>query len=437
MNPTTIDRISQMLVQWQKGQPLAEDSERVLQEKQNLLWSYNSNHLEGNTLTYGETELLLIHGKTNGMHPVRDVDEMRAHHVAVKMIREWAKESREITESDIRDLNKILLKEPFMKEAVTADGQPARKRIIPGDYKLAPNHVKTQTGEIFRFAEPFEVPAKMADFVRNLRKKLPDESLEIAKELAALHHEFILIHPFDDGNGRTVRLLLNYVLLRDGYPAIVIKSEDKSAYLNALQMADVGDLDNLTDFLLICLEYALELGIKAINGESLREPEDVDMKLELLKRSMRTNEKKEEVTIEEQMIFCQSYIHPFVKIFESKFAQLDSLLKGYNFYIQAELLAFMETFNTQQQFLLWARDVHANSSRISKIYVNWYGEGLKSGEDFEEKIINIFDFEESGVKWNEQLIPYHTLLAESEGNELVSRQLDDVLEKIKAAMNRG
>jgi Fic family protein len=166
---------------------------------------------------------------------LRDYEEMKAHDVGIAYVRDLAAEERVIGETDIRDLNKIILKEPFWKEAITPEGQPTRKHIVPGDYKSSPNNVRTATGEIFAFSSPEQTPAKMHDLVTWLRDSLESRTIHPIQLVAKLHHDFVLIHPFDDGNGRVARLLVNYVLLRLGYPPLIIKSEDKAAYLAALR----------------------------------------------------------------------------------------------------------------------------------------------------------------------------------------------------------
>src|ERR1039458_8086546 len=98
--------------------PMSLEDERRFWKKIRLEWNYNSNHIEGNTLTYGETELLLIFDHTNGIHTFREYEEMKAHDLAYFLIQNWAKEKeRPLTESDIKELNKTILKEPFWKEA--------------------------------------------------------------------------------------------------------------------------------------------------------------------------------------------------------------------------------------------------------------------------------------------------------------------------------
>ena len=257
-------RVQGLYKEWSSLQPLSRENDSRLWKKIRLDWNYNSNRIEGNALTYRETELLLVHGRAEGDHPVRDYEEMKAHNVGIGKIREFAEDKkRRLTEADIRDLNLTILKEPFWEEAETLDGRPTRKKIVPGRYKTQPNHVKTPTGEIFRFALPEEVPAKMEELMEWFNGNIESSAASIASFLAELHHRFILIHPFDDGNGRIVRLWINYALMRLGYPPLVIKSEDRDVYISALQKADTGNIDAFAGYLGKSLISWLETGIKA------------------------------------------------------------------------------------------------------------------------------------------------------------------------------
>ena len=140
----TPEEIVELKVEWDSLLPLAAEDERRLWQKLRLEWNYHSNHIEGNTLTYGETELLLLHDQTHGTHDMREYVEMKAHDAGIAHLRQLAADrSRVIGEGDIRDLNKIILKEPFWKVAETPDGEATRKQIIPGEYKTMPNNVRT------------------------------------------------------------------------------------------------------------------------------------------------------------------------------------------------------------------------------------------------------------------------------------------------------
>src|ERR1700683_3437705 len=112
MNPD-FTRVDSLKAEGDALQPLSPENEARLWKKLRLLWNYHSNHIEGNTLTYGETELLLLHGQAIGNHDHRDYLEMKAHDLGIEHVRSLAADpDRLITESDIRDLNKIILKEP-------------------------------------------------------------------------------------------------------------------------------------------------------------------------------------------------------------------------------------------------------------------------------------------------------------------------------------
>ncbi len=258
----------------ERRQAMTEADEDRLWRKLRLEWNYNSNHIEGNTLTYHETELLLIHGRTAGGHPMRDYEEMKAHDVAIDHTRSLAGAEQAIGEGDVRDLNQILLKEPFWQSAETPDGQPTHKRIVPGQYKTQPNHVRTATGELHRFAEPEETSALMAEWTREFRRDLERTACPLPLFLAESHWSFLRIHPFDDGNGRTARLLANYALLREDLPPIVIRSEDRDPYIGALQNADLGFTLPLAQFMLENVLWSLGIGIRAASGESIHEPDD-------------------------------------------------------------------------------------------------------------------------------------------------------------------
>lgn len=255
--------LRQLAADWAAAQPLPAPNESRLWQRLRIEWNYNSNHIEGNTLTYGETLLLLIHGRTRGDHLLREYEEMRGHDVAIELVRSLAKDERPLTEGDIRDLNRIVLKEGFWRVAETPDGEPTRKWIEPGRYKTQPNHVFTATGEFFSFATSEETPALMAAFVQGLRAEMDMPTLALPALLARAHHEFIRIHPFDDGNGRVVRLLLNYVLLRAGLLPLVVKSRDRRRYLEVIAFADAGDLAPLGEYFAEALRWSLRLGLEA------------------------------------------------------------------------------------------------------------------------------------------------------------------------------
>lgn len=280
---TEIKRRSELL---DSLKPLSIENQAKLDKKFRLEFNFNSNHLEGNTLTYGETELLLIFDQTEGTHDFREYQEMQAHDVALKMVQEEAlDQERSLTEQFIRGLNAKLLVKPFWKDAITADGQPTRKQIIPGEYKKTPNSVRLANGEIFAYSAPEDVQNEIAELVTWFNEKSGTEDPVLLAAL--LHYRFVRIHPFDDGNGRTARLLMNYVFAKNNLPLVIIKSAEKKDYLAALNRADTGNTNAFVEYIGNQLLWSLDLGIKAAKGENIDEDDDLDKELELLKQELR------------------------------------------------------------------------------------------------------------------------------------------------------
>lgn len=267
--------------------PLNKDQEEKIMQKFRLDWNYHSNHLEGNSLTFGETKNLILHGITAQGKPLKDHFEITGHNEALNWIIDIVKEDRPLTENFIRELHTLLLKESYYVEAITPDGKETRKKIEVGRYKTSPNHVRTSTGEVFRFAEPEETAAKMHDLLEwyRLRKEEPDINPIILA--AEFHYKFIVIHPFDDGNGRMARILMNFILMTFQYPPVIIKTDDKTNYFFALRQADNGDIESFVDYIAKNLVRSFEIMIAGAKGESIEDPDDIDKNIALLEHRLK------------------------------------------------------------------------------------------------------------------------------------------------------
>ncbi len=321
------DQIDILAEQLKTLLPMKPEDKQRLDKKFRLEFNYNSNHLEGNTLTYGETELLLIFGDTKGSHSMRELEEMKAHDAAYHLVEEWAKDKeRPLTEQNIKNLNEIILVQPFWKDAITPDGQNTKRLIKVGDYKEHPNSVRLANGEIFEYAKPVDTPILMQELIDWYRGK--EHSIHPVTLAAMLHYKFVRIHPFDDGNGRVARLLLNYILLRNDLPPIVIKSEDKNNYLRALNRADIGDYEPFIDYIAEQVVWSLELSIKAAKGESIDEPGDLEKKLaQLKKRIGQHTDTKIEVKYSTEVLrsVIENTITPLTIAWEDKLKDFDTL----------------------------------------------------------------------------------------------------------------
>ena len=225
---------------WQQIQPLSEKDRDRLSRRFTVDFNYNSNHIEGNTLTYGQTEILLLFGKVIGEAELRDVHEMTASNVGLQMMTEEASlKDMPLTQNFIRSLHHTLLREDYKVYRNMPNGVQTSYVIHAGQYKTRPNSVITRYGDRFDYATPEETPGLMADLV-DWYNAAEQEGKYTPVELAALfHYRYIRIHPFEDGNGRIARLMVNFILARHDYPMIVVRSRKKNEYLEALHQTDL------------------------------------------------------------------------------------------------------------------------------------------------------------------------------------------------------
>lgn len=232
--------IRKALVAWQALQPLSEKDRDRLSRRFTVDFNYNSNHIEGNTLTYGQTEILLLFGKVIGEANVKDVQEMTASNVGLRMMTEVAAvKEMPLTQNFIRSLHKTLLSEDYTVYRDLPGGVQTSYTVHAGTYKTRPNSVITSYGERFEYASPEETPGLMTDLVDWYNAAEREGRLSPVELAALFHYRYIRIHPFEDGNGRIARLMVNFILSRHDYPMIVVRSRKKSDYLEALHKADI------------------------------------------------------------------------------------------------------------------------------------------------------------------------------------------------------
>ncbi len=279
-----LDSITRLKEELDALRPLSPDVLGQVEQKLRLEANYNSNAIEGNTLTYGETRSLILHGLTAQGKPMRDHLDIEGHDTAVKAIEDAISNDRELNEVFIRNLHRILLKEPYEKEAETPDGQRVRRTISIGDYKTAPNNVTTSTGETYYFTPPDQVKSAMGDLIDWYRSREREDEHPIIIA-ATFHYRFVRIHPFDDGNGRMARLLMNMILIKHGYTVSLIRREDRDNYLGQLEQADkTEDLTEFVSYIANSCEYSLKLYLRAARGEFIESMDDIDREIAFFKQ---------------------------------------------------------------------------------------------------------------------------------------------------------
>lgn len=288
--PEITKRMDQLRDELDALRPIPEDRVNRLNQKLRLDWNYHSNSIEGNTLSASETKAFILHGITANGKPFRDYVEMRGHNEALKKLENIVHHELKITEKLIKEFHQIILVEPFASEA----------EITPGEYRNQPNYLYTVTRERIDFAPPQEVPKLMNELVNWLnnhidppkREKYDIHPLIIA---CAFHVRFMQIHPFDDGNGRMARILMNLILMLCGYVPAVIKQEKRNEYYSVLNLSSLEDLNPLAAFVGEECIQSLEMALKAAKGESIEEPIDLDKTLSLWKQGINADDKENEI----------------------------------------------------------------------------------------------------------------------------------------------
>ena len=222
--------------------PLSPQGLRNLEHVIDLELTYTSNAIEGNMLTASETTLVIEKGLTIGGKPLKDHLEAIDHHEAIAYVRDLAAQTDPLTEFDIRTLHSLILKRSQPEHA--------------GRYADQGRFVLTDAGR-HAFPSPAEVPALMGSFAAWLATapNTPDTAF-------SAHRQLVGIHPFNDGNGRTARLLMNLILIRGGYPPVAVRPVDRLAYIQALQDAEAGRGEDAFNRLLL-------EGLHAMLGEYL------------------------------------------------------------------------------------------------------------------------------------------------------------------------
>ena len=192
--------------------------------------TYTSNAIEGNTLSAVETTLVIEKGITIAGKPLKDHLEALDHYDAIRYVRELARYQTPLTETDLRNLHRLVMQRSAPE--------------IAGRYADLPRYVRTETGR-HTFPSPAEIPALMGDLAGWFQSEAT--SLETA---FSAHLRLVGIHPFNDGNGRTARLLMNLILIRSGYPPIAVRPEDRPEYIHSLQQEQAGQGPNQFNMLL-------------------------------------------------------------------------------------------------------------------------------------------------------------------------------------------
>jgi Fic family protein len=218
MTITGAERLARAKQELDRLRPVSPQSLSVLAAWYDVELTYSSNAIEGNTLTRSETALVLEKGITISGKPLKDHLEAIGHRDALHFVRTLAEAGEPLREVDIREIHRLVM-----------------ARVDPEEAGRYSTHQRMIAGSPLVLPMPVEIPALMAEFAAWLAVAPAGPETGFAT-----HARLVAIHPFSDGNGRTARLLMNLLLLRAGYPPLVIGPEHRAAYIDALQALQLG-----------------------------------------------------------------------------------------------------------------------------------------------------------------------------------------------------
>lgn len=253
LNKALTTRLKAKKAQLDKLRPLPTSAVKKLQERFRLEMTYNSNAIEGNSLTLKETFLVINEGITVKGKPLKDHLEAKDHYAALEYLYDLAEGNKRHTVSErlIRSLHQIIVQETEKDEA--------------GKYRTANVYI---AGASHTPPDFFEVPRLMSNTIQWLSNNQKINAVELS---ALFHHKLVHIHPFFDGNGRTARLAMNLQLMSNGYPLSIILKQDRKKYYNVLAKADAGQYGPLVNFIAQTVERSLDVYLKTIAPQKTKE----------------------------------------------------------------------------------------------------------------------------------------------------------------------
>ncbi len=236
MNFEKLDQLKEKLNSYR---PLDNNIVQNLREDLILRWTYNSNAIEGNTLTLNETKVAL-EGITVGGKSLREHFEAINHKEAIEFVESLVSKDEMLSEYTIKSLHALILKNIDNKNA--------------GSYR---NINVLISGATHRPPSNVEVPSKMEAFISWYKTEA--QTLHPIERACRVHVDFVGIHPFTDGNGRTSRLLMNFELMKSGFPPVVLKVENRLAYYEALDKAHtLGDYEPFIELVALLVKDSFE-----------------------------------------------------------------------------------------------------------------------------------------------------------------------------------
>ncbi len=240
-----LERIHEKKRELDKKRPIPSYVLQSIKDSLSIEWTYNSNSIEGNTLTLHETKMVIEEGFTIKGKSLREHFEAVNHQEAIEFVESVASENYVLIEKDVLNIHHLVLQK--IEKEFSGRYRTSGVRISGANF-VPPNALKVT-----------EFIDELVDFANH-------SELDILIKAAIFHHRFVWIHPFFDGNGRTARLLLNLLLMKNGFPPAIILKNDRKKYYDALNQANNEDYSKLLLLILQASERTLDIYLGNLNN---------------------------------------------------------------------------------------------------------------------------------------------------------------------------
>jgi Fic family protein len=244
---TTFDRLYEKKQVLQSSRPLPNIALNKIKESISIEWTYNSNSIEGNSLSLRETQMVLQEGITIKGKSLREHFETHNHDKAIDYLFSIVNKDYVLRSMDILSLHGLVLRS--IEDDFAGRLRNGGVRISGANF-VPPNAIKVS-----------DLLDELIVFINTNPLQLND--IELA---TVFHHKLVWIHPFFDGNGRTVRLVMNLLLMRCGFPPAIILKNDRKKYYEALNQANGGNYQKLTLMMCQAVERTLNIYLNALPG---------------------------------------------------------------------------------------------------------------------------------------------------------------------------
>lgn len=240
-----LERIHEKKRELDKKRPIPSYVLKSIKDSLSIEWTYNSNSIEGNTLTLQETKMVIADGFTIKGKSLREHFEVVNHQEAIEFVESLASNEYVLNKLDILSIHHLVLQK--IEKDFAGKYRTSGVRISGANF-VPPNALKVD-----------EFVSELIDFAN-------DSEVDILIRSAIFHHRFAWIHPFFDGNGRTARLLLNLILMKSGFPPAIILKNDRKKYYDALNQANNQDYSKLVLLILQAVERTLDIYLGNLNN---------------------------------------------------------------------------------------------------------------------------------------------------------------------------